>query len=527
MENKKGVVEVQFNWVFIVIIGAVILIFFVSMSMKQKGVSEQKLSVTIAEHMKTILTSAEVTEKSVNLITVPGKDIKYDCGSGFSVSSMASFSPRIIFTPSLLKSQSQKLITWSLDWNVPFRVANFLYVTSPEVLYILVHDFSDVDHQCPTITLGQSACLVYSPSQSSAIPDAVRKKTGPAIGCWCGGKYVIESGYCCAGGNFVPDSGWRCWNVVTNAQLGANDCCDPIKNAFCPCRGVEVKNKAPTGWGLYEKEAEPPCAHGKPIDRTCWCGGGRKEGSSEQFRGFCCSDGAFIDTVNLAMRLNYELPDVVQVKFVTNINELKNKIIEFTKTNPYKIKIIFFNHVKSGKPVTNAVNFGDSGLSNVKNMPNEDVTAIDIETSENDIDSYGKIQFYKKSGNGFVKDGTPIPFLKKESLIGAVFADTPDIYQCNIKKAFDRLKMMGNLYSVRTNQLFNYYAINPNCQGYYADPKEFFNWVNTQLKYNDYDHIKIAYHTINGGSANQMYKPMRPIKSINQNLQLESCALIY
>ena len=61
MENKKGVIEVQFNWVFIIIIGAVIIAFFVNMSMKQKGVSEEKLSVTIAEHMKTILTGAEVT----------------------------------------------------------------------------------------------------------------------------------------------------------------------------------------------------------------------------------------------------------------------------------------------------------------------------------------------------------------------------------------------------------------------------------------------------------------------------------
>src|SRR3989338_6564442 len=152
---KKGVIEVQFNWVFIIIIGAVILAFFVSMSMKQKGASEEKLSITIAEHMKTILTSAEVTERSVNLITVPNKDITYECGTGFSVSSMASFNPKIIFAPSPLKSQSQKLITWSLDWNVPFRVTNFLYLTSPDILYILVHDFGNVDEKCPTIPSGQ------------------------------------------------------------------------------------------------------------------------------------------------------------------------------------------------------------------------------------------------------------------------------------------------------------------------------------------------------------------------------------
>ena len=79
MQNRKGVVEVQFNWVFIIIIGAVILAFFVSMSMKQKGISEEKkdykikLDVHDKRNKLNDLTNKEwmVTSKSV-WISKPG-----------------------------------------------------------------------------------------------------------------------------------------------------------------------------------------------------------------------------------------------------------------------------------------------------------------------------------------------------------------------------------------------------------------------------------------------------------------------
>ena len=123
-----------------------------------------------------------------------------------------------------------------------------------------------------------------------------------------------------------------------------------------------------------------------------------------------------------------------------------------------------------------------------------------------------------KFDNKLYPVGEPIPFLKKESLIGAVFADTRDIYDCNMKKAFDRLNMMGKLYHDRTEDISA--SSNSNCQGYYLEPISDFNWMDTTLKHDNEVNIRSAY--------NRMYgRGITAIKNVNDNLQLESCPLIY
>ena len=524
ISSKKGVVEVQFNWVFIIIIGAVILGFFVSLSMRQKDVSEQKLSATVAEHMKTILTGAQVTERSVNLITVPRRDITYDCGEGFSISSMASFNPRIIFAPSLLKSQSQKLITWSLDWNMPFRITNFLYMTSPDIYYIFVHDFSDIGEVC--LAPNGEECVNYQAiNPNNILVSQTRKRidtanpnsgTGP---CWCGGKRITgindeNKGYCCAGGEFTKLNEWRCYNLANPSEsLYNDDCCRKVGGqvGFCSCIGVEIT----AGGTLKEDERTPPCQHDHVVDRECLCGGNRHTGAPDNYVGFCCKDGAFINTVNLAMRLNNELPDhpSLHTDFVTDVSELGTALTRAEQFSPYKFKLIFFNYNKAGRNVADEIL--PPGLAS---MEDEDVTAIHVTTSENNVDDWGTIQFYKKNNNRFVTDGATIPFLKKESLLGAVFADTREIYECNIKKAFDRLSMMGRLYYERTQSISA--DANVNCQSYYLGPISYFNWMATTLKHDNSDNVESAY--------NQAYNLGRnAIKDINDNLQLESCPLIY
>jgi len=140
---KRGMTETQFNWIFIAIAGAVILLFFFSFVQKQKSTEEQKSDITIEKNLQSILTGAEVSKQTENIISVPDIEISYSC-EGFSIGSLDAFNPRIVFSSSLLKSNNRQLIFYSLEWRVPFRTSNFLYVTSPEVRYIIVDD-NDLD----------------------------------------------------------------------------------------------------------------------------------------------------------------------------------------------------------------------------------------------------------------------------------------------------------------------------------------------------------------------------------------------
>ena len=40
--NKKGIIEIQFNWIFVLVVGAIILVFFFGFVQKQKSFAEEK-----------------------------------------------------------------------------------------------------------------------------------------------------------------------------------------------------------------------------------------------------------------------------------------------------------------------------------------------------------------------------------------------------------------------------------------------------------------------------------------------------
>ena len=51
---KKGQVSFQLNWVFVIIIGVIILTFFISVVSKQKEVSDNKISASVAKSFETL-----------------------------------------------------------------------------------------------------------------------------------------------------------------------------------------------------------------------------------------------------------------------------------------------------------------------------------------------------------------------------------------------------------------------------------------------------------------------------------------
>ena len=134
---KKGVIEVQFNWIFVLITGAVILFFFFSIVKMQKQFSTIKVSSSVKTDLKTILVGARASTETASLIDLSNTEIEYDC-DGYHIGDLEPISPEVGFSPSLIKGFD--LMLWSLDWSVPFRATNFLYFTSPAVRYIIVDD---------------------------------------------------------------------------------------------------------------------------------------------------------------------------------------------------------------------------------------------------------------------------------------------------------------------------------------------------------------------------------------------------
>ena len=145
MDKKKGQISITFNWVYILIAGAIILLFFVGLVVKQQAVSEQNLASEVVRVMESIFTGAGVSEKTKNFIDTSGLSdytLYFGCEEGtseFGIVGKSTPSQNVIdpiFAPSNIRSSH--LILWSLPYKLPFKTIDFLFVTSSNTKYFLL-----------------------------------------------------------------------------------------------------------------------------------------------------------------------------------------------------------------------------------------------------------------------------------------------------------------------------------------------------------------------------------------------------
>jgi hypothetical protein len=137
LRSRKAVIEIQFNWIFILIVGALIMTFFIVVVQKQKQIHDTRIQTTVQADLNAILSGAEVSTGTAHKINIPEATISYDC-EGYKSGNQKPFKSRFAFAPSSVKTR--ELITWAYEWDVPYKVGNFLMTTSPNVYYIIVYD---------------------------------------------------------------------------------------------------------------------------------------------------------------------------------------------------------------------------------------------------------------------------------------------------------------------------------------------------------------------------------------------------
>jgi len=138
-----------------------------------------------------------------------------------------------------------------------------------------------------------------------------------------------------------------------------------------------------------------------------------------------------IGSSSIAVDINKSLPSALKKEFYQSIPQIKNE-------NNYKIRIISFENI----------GMNEISLKNLEKMPDSDVTAVKVSGNSED----GTIDFYRKNGNSWLKSGTSA-YIGKSSLIGAVYTDAIEAYQCNMQNVFSRLNLVTKIYAGRTSEL--------------------------------------------------------------------------
>lgn len=142
--NTKAQIQVTFHWIYILIAGAVILIFFFSLISSQKVRSEENLGHDIIRIMESIFKAAALSEKTKTTVdtNLDRYALTFSCQEGVGEYGLKGGSGTVqdplhpLFSPA--EVQATQLSLWSLPYKLPFKVIDFLFVTSPNVKYVVI-----------------------------------------------------------------------------------------------------------------------------------------------------------------------------------------------------------------------------------------------------------------------------------------------------------------------------------------------------------------------------------------------------
>jgi|FLOH01.1.fsa_nt_gi hypothetical protein len=139
---KKAQLSTQFNWIFVFIVGAIILIFFLYLIRAQTKSADKELTGDILKNLETVVKSSESTAGVVKVINIPSSNINFFCQEDISYYEIGSLRRDIpydiIFSED--KLMGDKIVSWTQSWNVPFRISVFQYVSTDNIYFLVVQD---------------------------------------------------------------------------------------------------------------------------------------------------------------------------------------------------------------------------------------------------------------------------------------------------------------------------------------------------------------------------------------------------
>ena len=145
---RKAQISMPFHWIYIIVAGATILLFFIGFVTRQQVVADQQLSVSVTQKLDGIFTGAALSEQTVNVIDLPELDFIFTCENdgvtGYQVGkkgTVRSLSLQPFFAPLALRTP--QLVTWTLDFSMPYTVINLLLLGSPTISTFLIYQEDD------------------------------------------------------------------------------------------------------------------------------------------------------------------------------------------------------------------------------------------------------------------------------------------------------------------------------------------------------------------------------------------------
>lgn len=140
---KKGF-AISFKWMFSMIAGVIILVFFIRFAFLQTGMNEKLEDREILASLSDQLESFSIAAKSNKEIDI-GKEvnIKFRC-ENLSIGMYSKEMNKVIFARDI---SGRKINAWTLSWKYPFRTGNFFYLSDDKTKYYFFTYTNDLRYE--------------------------------------------------------------------------------------------------------------------------------------------------------------------------------------------------------------------------------------------------------------------------------------------------------------------------------------------------------------------------------------------
>lgn len=145
--HKKAMISPVFQYIFVLVAGAIILIFFIKLALQTEKGGTEVIKAEVLQMLGSSLQALSVSTYSSGAIpTPPWPQIinlkfgtKANCGK-FTIEGQKYYVPieRIVFGPSEMKAK--QLQAWTMSWHFPFRTTNLFFLMNSRSKYYLVYN---------------------------------------------------------------------------------------------------------------------------------------------------------------------------------------------------------------------------------------------------------------------------------------------------------------------------------------------------------------------------------------------------
>lgn len=143
--TSRGQISLQFNWIFVLIIGAVILAFFLTVINNQEKRADAEQATELVKTVDNVFTAISTNPDTVETFTMSEADIRFDCEPGLSQYYIQGAGPvdtsnQAIFVPS--EMEGKEVTMWTQTWHAPFPVMVVTHLASDRMTFLIVNDTS-------------------------------------------------------------------------------------------------------------------------------------------------------------------------------------------------------------------------------------------------------------------------------------------------------------------------------------------------------------------------------------------------